>query len=114
MARGFTGNRGTARRSTRGPTRRKGQIRAGKKVQYAIQSSRGNTKYIGTTNNPLRRTIEHLKAGKLGPKDKLVVQTRPISQKSAEGVETAKLASFRRKYGRNPKHNTTNNGRWHS
>ena len=113
MARGFGGYRGGARRSSRSTARRRGQIKAGKKIQYAIKSSKGNTKYIGTTNNPLRRASEHAKSGKLGPRDKLVVQTRAVSQKSAEKVERAKLASFRKRNGRNPKHNTTNDGRWH-
>ena len=111
MAKGY---RGSTRRSGGSGARRKGQIRSGKKVQYSIKSSSGRTKYIGTTNNPARRASEHHKAGKMGSKDKLVVETRAISKNSAERVERAKLADHRKRFGRNPKHNTTNDGRWHA
>ena len=127
MARGYSrgGYRGGARRSSGGQssTRRssssrssarpKGQIKSGKAVQYAIKNGKGDTKYIGTTNNPSRRAAEHQKTGKLGNGDKLVVQTRAISRKSGESVEAAKLASHRRQHGGNPKHNTTNDGKYH-
>ncbi len=102
-----------ARRSIGRTGSPKGQIRSGKKIQYSIKNSKGDTKYIGTTNNPSRRADEHRKAGKLGRGDKLVVETRAISRESAERVEKAKLASFRKQRGRNPKHNKTNDGRWH-
>ena len=114
-ARRSSGGRSSARRSSssRSGARPKGQIKSGKKVQYAIKSGKGSTKYYGTTNNPSRRAAQHRKAGKLGRGDRLVVQTKPISQKSAERVEAAKLSSHRRHHGRNPKHNTTNDGKYH-
>lgn len=120
MARGYRGG-GGARRSagSRGSsgsgtgTQRKGQIKSGKTVQYSIKDQKGSTKYIGTTNNPSRRASEHRETGKLARKDKLVVETRAISRKSAESVERGKLASFRKEHGRNPKHNTTNDGKFH-
>ena len=125
MARGYGNRGGGTRRSSKGrsSTRRssgsgggarpKGQIKSGKAVQYSIKTRKGNTKYIGTTNNPTRRAAEHRKAGKLGRGDKLVVETKVVQRKSAERVETAKLASHRRRYGSNPRHNTTNDGKFH-
>ena len=127
MARGYSrgGYRGGARRSSGGKssTRRsssshssarpKGQIKFGKTVQYVIVNGKGEPKYVGTTNNPSRRAGEHRKTGKLGNGDKLVVQTRAVSRESGERVEAAKLASHRRQHGGNPKHNTTNDGKYH-
>ena len=83
-------------------------------VQYSIKNAKGDTKYIGTTNNPRRRAAEHSKAGKLGKGDRLVVETRAVSRKSAESVEAGKLKTHRRRHRQNPKHNTTNDGRFHS
>ena len=114
-ARRSAGSRGSARQSSGsgGGTQRKGQIKSGKAVQYTIKDQKGNTKYIGTTNNPSRRATEHRETGKLGRKDKLVVETRAISRKSAESVERGKLSSFRQEHERNPKHNSTNDGKFH-
>ena len=91
----------------------KGQIRDGKAVQYSIKDSKGRTKYIGTTNNPSRRATEHRESGKLGRGDKLVVETKPVARTSAENVEKGKLYSHRQQHGRNPKHNRTNDGKFH-
>ena len=91
----------------------KGQIKSGKTVQYSIKNRKGSTTYVGSTNNPTRRAAEHREAGKLSRGDKLVVETRAIPRKSAERVEAAKLASYRRRYGTNPKHNTTKDGKFH-
>ena len=91
----------------------KGQIREGKTVQYSIKDQKGNTKYIGTTNNPTRRAEEHRESGKLGRKDKLVVETKPIPRTASERVEAAKLGSHRQTHGRNPKHNATEDGKFH-
>ena len=121
MTRGYSrvGDRGGARSSTRrsssshSSARPKGQIKFGKTVQYVIVNGKGEPKYIGTTNNPSRRAAEHRKTGKLGNGDKLVVQTRAVSRESGERVEAAKLASHRRQHGGNPKHNTTNDGKYH-
>ena len=44
---------GSARaQSGRGRQPAKGQVKGGKAVQYAIESKTGETKYIGSTNNP--------------------------------------------------------------
>ena len=108
---------GFKRRSTghnsRRSTARKPKGQTSGVVQYSIKSSKGSTKYIGTTNNPRRRAAEHIKSGKLRRGDKLVVETRAVSRKSAESVEAGKLRTHRRQHGQNPKHNATNDGRFH-
>ena len=106
------GYREASHRRSRFTARPKGQIRYGKKVQYAIKSPRGSAKYFGTTNNPSRRASEHRASGKMGRGDRLVVQTRAISSKSAERVERSKLFSFRKRHGHNPKHNVSKDGKW--
>ena len=117
MPRGFSKGRGSRRgqSSTGGnrSSRRKGQVRNGKSVQYAIKGAGGQTKYIGTTNNPTRRAAQHKQSGKMGSGDRVVVETRPTSRSKAEGVERAKLKSFRQNNGRNPQHNRTNDGKYH-
>ena len=106
---------GAGRTSSRnGRASSKGQVKGGKAVQYAIKDSKGKPKYYGTTNNPRQCAAEHKQSGKLGKGDKLVVQTKAVSRKSAEKVEAAKLGSHRRQYGRNPKHNTTGDGKYHN
>ena len=112
MANKSSGSKNGARRSSGSGGRAKGQMKPGKAVQYSIKGKNGETKYIGTTNNPTRRTTEHRESGKLGQGDKLVVETRAVSRKSAGRVEAAKLASHRRKSGSNPKHNTTKDGKF--
>jgi len=117
MPRGFSKGRGSRRgRSSTGGTRSsrpKGQVKKGKSVQYSIKGGDGQTKYIGTTNNPSRRAGQHKKSGKLEPGDRLVVETRPTSRTKAERVEKAKLKSFRQNNGRNPQYNKTNDGQYH-
>ena len=109
-SRGNAEKHGSGGRSTTNP---KGQVRDGKAVQYSIKDQKGNTKYIGTTNNPTRRASEHRESGKLGRGDKLVVETRSVTRTSAEKVEKAKLSSHRQQHGKNPKYNTTNDGKFH-
>ena len=82
-------------------------------MQYAIKDSDGNTKYLGTTNNPRRRAAEHRDTGKLGAGDKMEVQTRAVSRGAAESVERGRLASHRNRHGGNPEHNATNDGKFH-
>ena len=123
MARGYRGGGsrssprvgGSGRSSSKsgGGAKPKGQVGSGRVVQYSIKNSEGATTYVGSTNNPTRRAGEHRDSGKLGPKDKLVVETRAISRRSAEKVEAAKLGSHRRSQGSNPKHNVTNDGKFH-
>ena len=109
---GFRGRNNTGSNAKRS-TARKPKGQASGVVQYSIKTSRGKTKYIGTTNNPRRRAAEHSKSGKLRKGDKFVVETRAVSRKSAESVEAGKLRTHRRQHGQNPKHNTTNDGRFH-
>ena len=112
-------NRPTRNNARRGGTpqtasnRPKGQVRSGKTVQYSIKDKQGDTKYVGTTNNPTRRAAEHRASGKLQPSEKLVVETRAIDRQKAEKVEAAKLASHRRQKGANPARNRTNDGKYH-
>ncbi len=117
MTRGFSKGRGSRRgRSSTGSTsssRKKGKVKNGKSVQYSIKGADGQTKYIGTTNNPSRRAGQHKKSGKLGSGDRLVVETRPTFRSKAERVEKEKLKSFRQNNGRNPQHNVTNDGKHH-
>ena len=100
-------------RAVRRDGQRKGQIKSGKAVQYAIKDSDGDTKYLGTTNNPRRRAAEHRETGKLGPGDKLEVQTNAVSRRAAELVERGRLASHRKRHGHNPEHNITDDGKFH-
>ena len=111
--RGSGVGRGGRRNSPGAAAKPKGQISSGKAVQYSIKGPKGGTKYIGTTNNPRRRAAEHRETGKLGPKDKLVVETRAVLRSFAEKVEAAKLSHYRNRHGTNPKHNTANDGRFH-
>ncbi len=112
MAWGYRGG-GRSRSSSRGGRRPKGQVRSGKSVQYSITSSGGRKKYYGVTNNPSRRAEQHRRSGKLASGDRFRVETRPVTRKKAEQVESAKLASHRRSHrGRNPEHNTTRSGQF--
>ena len=123
MARGYrggggrssprAGGGGKSSSKSSGVSKSKGQVNSGKVVQYSVKNSKGAVTYVGTTNNPTRRASEHRDSGKMGPKDKLVVETRPVSRSSAERVEAAKLGAHRRRQGTNPKHNVTNDGKYH-
>ena len=101
------------RRAGAGGAKPKGQVRSGKTVQYSIKDARGNTRYIGTTNNPSRRTGEHAETGTLRRRDTLVVETHPIPRQTAERVEAAKIAAHRRRTGSNPQRNKTRDGKYH-
>ena len=124
MARGFGSRGGSGRRggsrqgaapkSNGGGSRPKGQIKGGNAVQYSIKGPKGETKYIGTTNNPTRRAAEHRESGKMGQSDRLRVETKAVSRPKAEKVEAAKLCTHRKAHGGNPEHNTTNDGKYHS
>lgn len=105
--------RGGGSRSGGRPQSRKGQIKGGKAVQYAIKGEDGQTKYLGSTNNPTRRASEHQKSGKMRPGDNLEVQSRAISRRKAEQLESGRLKGHRRTAGSNPQHNTTNDGQYH-
>lgn len=107
------GSRGGSRASRPArSTSPRGQIRSGKAVQYAVKGRGGQTKYIGSTNNPTRRAAEHRKSGKMQPGDKLQVQSRAISRGKAESLERGRLQGHRREHGRNPKHNVTSDGQF--
>ena len=79
-----------------------------KAVTYKLVDKEGRAKYIGITNNPLRRKSEHLKSGKRG---RLVVTSKPLPRSIAERNETRNLNSYRKATGRRPRYNKTNNGK---
>ena len=116
MVRGFSRGGGRGRSPSGGgrSSQPKGQVRGGKAVQYSIKGTDGQTRYIGTTNNPARRAAEHQQSGKMGQGDRLKVETRPTSRSKAEGVESAKLREHRQANGQNPQHNKTSDGKYHS
>ena len=115
MKRPYRGGGGNYRRranNSRSP-RPKGQIKQGKSVQYKIESPSGETTQIGVTNNPRRRAAEHQRSDKMRKGDKIKIETKPVSRKTAERIETRKLSEYRAKHGRNPRHNKTNDGKYH-
>lgn len=91
----------------------KGQVKNGKSVQYAIKGENNETKYIGTTGNPRHRAAQHMESGKMQLGDRLEVQSRAIPREKAEGLEAGRLQGHRQTHGQNPKHNTTNDGKYH-
>ena len=104
-------------RSTRGVRRRGGRRSpSGRKKTvdrsqgYTIRDSKGRIKYVGETNNPQRRAVEHKRAGKGGT---LQVETRPMPRGWARRWEKQKLARHRKTHGgQNPAHNQTPSGGW--
>ena len=83
-----------------------------KTVVYSIYNSRGKRKYVGTTNNPERRAAQHARSGRLTRGDKLGVESRRMSRKSAERLEARKIQGYRRRTGRLPKQNKTPDGQY--
>ena len=113
---GSGGSRAGGGRARGGGSRQqttKGQVRDGKVVQYAVKGKSGATKYVGTTNNPTRRAAQHQQSGKMQPGDSLEVQSRPLPRGKAENLESGRLKGHRQAQGRNPQHNTTNDGKYH-
>ena len=47
------------------------------------------------------------------PGDRFQVQSRATSREKAESLETGRLRGHRQTHGSNPKHNTTNDGKYH-
>jgi hypothetical protein len=80
-----------------------------KAVTYKKVDRYGRALYIGVTNNPKRRSVEHCKSRKPG---RLIVTSRPLSRRVAERQETRNLSSYRRATGRRPRLNKTWNGKF--
>ena len=99
--------------SSRPTPTQKGQIKDGKSVQYAIKDQLGNTKYVGSTNNPTRRASQHQQSGKMQQGDKLEIQSKAITKQQAERLEAGRLSGHRREHGKNPEGNRTNDGQYH-
>ncbi len=69
--------------------------------------------YIGTTNNPERRAMEHEAKGTLTDSGRLSVTCyEPMSRAEAEQKEAQDLAAYFAQHGKYPKYNKTTNGQW--
>ena len=75
---------------------------------YSLVRS-GRTTYIGKTTDPRRRAAQHRQVGKTG---RMRIERAFSSHRAARRSEASRLSHFRRKYGRNPRHNRTNSGGW--
>ena len=75
---------------------------------YSLVKS-GRTTYIGKTTDPRRRASQHRQAGKTG---RMRIERIFSSHRAARRSEASRLSHFRRKYGRNPRHNRTTSGGW--
>ncbi len=104
---------GHSKQSGRSATAPKGQIKGGKAVQYAIKGKTGETKYIGSTNNPTRRAAQHQQSGKMQPGESLEIQIKPISREQANRLEAGRMSGHRKAHGGNPERNHTNDGQYH-
>ena len=80
-----------------------------KKVTYKLVKD-GKATYIGSTNNPNRRNVEHSESGK--KYDYMQVTSSRVSKSEAERRETRNIVSYRKATGRNPKYNRTSNGKF--
>lgn len=80
-----------------------------KAVTYKKVDRFGRATYIGVTNNPRARAIEHNLSGRRG---RFVVTSRITSRRTALRNETRNLNSYRGATGRRPKYNKTNNGKF--
>ena len=75
---------------------------------YTLRNRRGKVLYVGTTNNPRRRSVEHKKSGKRG---RMKVETVGMPRGLARRWEAGRLARHRRQNkGRNPRYNKTRSG----
>ena len=75
---------------------------------YTLRGRNQKINYVGTTNNPGRRTGEHKSDGKSGH---LQTETRPMSRGAAERWEANRLKTYRDNHGgKNPPHNRAKNG----
>ena len=110
---GRSNSSGHSKPSSRSAATPKGQIKRGKAVQYAIKGKTGETKYIGSTNNPTRRAAQHQQSGKMQPGDSLEVQSKPISRQQANRLAAGRLSGHRKTHGGNPERNHTNDGQYH-
>ncbi len=80
---------------------------------YSLYNSSGKRTYVGSTNNPNRRAAQHTNHGNLEKGGKMVVESKPMSRKSAEQLEAKKIQGYKRRTGKLPKHNRTGDGQYH-
>ena len=77
---------------------------------YTLRGRNGRINYVGVTNNPGRRAIEHRQDGKRGCME---VETLPMSPEAARRWEASRLATYRGYHGgKNPPQNKTWSGGW--
>ena len=74
---------------------------------YTLRSRRGKVLYVGTTNNPRRRAVEHRRSGKDG---RMQVETLGLPR-GFRRWEARTLARHRQQNkNRNPRYNKTRTG----
>ena len=75
---------------------------------YTLRNRRGKVVYVGITNNPERRVIEHRRSGKNG---RMKIETVGMPRGLARRWEAGKLALHRQQNkNRNPRYNKTRSG----
>ena len=90
--------------------RRRGNCRGRTVRGYTIRGPYGRIKYVGVTNNPARRALEHGQEGKRGT---LRVETVRMTRAAATLWEGRRLSTYRRNHsGHNPSYNRTRSGGW--
>lgn len=78
-------------------------------LTYKLTGHRGETLYIGTTNNPERREQEHRNEGKNFVN--LIPTSRRMTSEGAINKETKQLGTYRQGHkGRNPRYNKDSDG----
>ena len=92
-------------------SRYRGSSSKGRAVRgYTLRGRGGRVNYVGISNNPRSRAVQHRRAGKSG---RLRVETGGMSRKSARRWEGTRLAGHRRRHdGKNPRYNKTRSGGW--
>lgn len=80
-----------------------------KAVTYKLITN-GKANYIGTTNDPNRRLVEHIQGGKVF--DQMVITSQVLSRQEAERREARNIKSYKEATGHNPKYNKTPDGKF--
>ena len=75
---------------------------------YTLRDNSGKVVYIGISDNPRARRIEHRLSGKQFKEIK--IETKPMSRHQALKWEKERLKSYRNFVGRNPTYDKTGDG----
>ena len=94
--------------------RRLTKLRGGEVAVYQVVGPDGYVKYIGSSNNPRFRAVEHLESGKVAMGDVIHIIGRYKTRHAAEAAEETAIRRFRNTHGRNPPGNMTRDGRGRS